>query len=75
MKDYDACIAIEREVNKANLQRIQNKKYMKKEFPHVKEFTEKITEYCEKVDDCNCCPLFNSFCCDIARKVSYYVDI
>lgn len=75
MDDYDIHMTIEREVNKANLRRIQNKKYMENNFPHIQEYIENIKKYCVKADSCNCCPLLDTFCLNIARNVSYYTDI
>lgn len=75
MDDYNINMAIVREINEANIRRVQNKKYMEENFPHMLEHIKEIKEYCEKVDDCNCCPLLDTFCLDMARNVSYYVDI
>lgn len=75
MDNYDIHVAIEREINKANLRRIRNKKYMEENLPHLKEYIKAIKKYCVKAESCNSCPLLNTFCLDLARNVSYYVDI
>lgn len=75
MKDYDINMAITREINEANIRRVQNKKYMEENFSRIQGYIETIKEYCAKVNNCNCCPLLDTFCLDMARNISYYVDI
>lgn len=70
---YNIHMAIE--MKEANLCTIRNKKYIEENFPRMLEHIKEIKEYCKKVDDCDCCPLLDTFCLDIARNVSYYVDI